>query len=54
MDTLYTFWDSLTHYKTESVHFLKLMNSALRLLVSPAVALSKSKDSYTADGQNPA
>ena len=22
MDTLYTFWDSITHYKTESVRFL--------------------------------
>ena len=30
MDTLYTFWDSITHYKTESVHFLGLMNSATR------------------------
>ena len=28
MDTLYTFWDSITHYKAESVHFLGLMNSA--------------------------
>ena len=28
MDTLYTFWDNITHYKTESVHFLALMNSA--------------------------
>ena len=28
MDTLYTFWDNITHYKTESVHFLRLMNSA--------------------------
>ena len=22
MDTLYTFWDNITHHKTESVHFL--------------------------------
>ena len=21
MDTLYTFWDNLTHYETKSVHF---------------------------------
>ena len=28
MDTLYTFWDNITHYKTESVHFWGLMNSA--------------------------
>ena len=26
VDTLYTFWDNMTHYKTESVHFLGLMN----------------------------
>ena len=30
MDTLYTFWDNSTHYKTESVHFWGLMNSATR------------------------
>ena len=30
MDTLYTFWDNITHYKTESVHFLGLMNSATK------------------------
>ena len=28
VDTLYTFWDNNTHYKTESVHFLGPMNSA--------------------------
>ena len=28
LDTLYTFWDNITHYKTESVHFWGLMNSA--------------------------
>ena len=28
MDTLYTFWDNITHYKTESVNVLGLMNSA--------------------------
>ena len=28
MDTLYTFWGTSTHYKTESVNFLGLMNSA--------------------------
>ena len=32
MDTLYTFWDNITHYKTESVHFLGLMNSATKTL----------------------
>ena len=28
MDTLYTFGDNMTDYKTKSVHFLGLMNSA--------------------------
>ena len=31
MDTLYTFWDNNTHCKTESLHFLELMNSAVSL-----------------------
>ena len=31
MDTLYTFWDNINHYKTESVHFLGLMNSATKV-----------------------
>ena len=26
----YTLWDNVTHYKTESVHFLGLMNSATK------------------------
>ena len=30
MDTLYTFWQNITHYKTKSVHFLELMNSATK------------------------
>ena len=30
MDKFYTFWDNLTHHKTESVHFLGLMDSATR------------------------
>ena len=31
MDTLYTFWGyNITHCKTESVHFLGLMNSATK------------------------
>ena len=30
MDTLYTFRDNITHYKTESVSFLGLMNSATK------------------------
>ena len=30
MDTLYTFWDNITHYETKSVHFLGLMNSATK------------------------
>ena len=33
MDALYTFWDNLTHYKTESVNFLGLMNSATKQVV---------------------
>ena len=32
MDTLYTFGENSTHYKTESVHFAGLMNSATQLL----------------------
>ena len=31
MDTLYTFWDSITQQETESVHFLGLMNSATKV-----------------------
>ena len=30
MDTHYTFWDNITHSKTESVYFLGLMNSATK------------------------
>ena len=30
MDALYTFWDNITHYKTETVRFLGLMNSATK------------------------
>ena len=30
MDTLYTFLGNTTHYKTKSVHFLGLMNSATK------------------------
>ena len=30
MDTLYTFWGNITHYKTESLNFLGLMNSATK------------------------
>ena len=30
MDTLYTFGDSITHSKTESVNFLGLTNSATK------------------------
>ena len=30
MDTLYTFWESITHHKTKSVHFLGLVNSATK------------------------
>ena len=33
MDTLYTFWDNSTHYKTESVNFLGLMNSTTKYTV---------------------
>ena len=31
MDTLYTFGDHITHYKTESVHFSGLMDSATKV-----------------------
>ena len=30
MDTLCTFGDNMTHYKTENVHFLGLMSSATK------------------------
>ena len=33
MDTLYTVWDNITHYKTKSVHFLGLMNSASKTYI---------------------
>ena len=33
MDTLYTFWDNITHYRTESVHFWGLINSATKFRV---------------------
>ena len=33
MDTLYTSGDNVTHYKTESVHFLGLMNSATKVRI---------------------
>ena len=32
-DTLYTFWDNIAHYKTESVQFWGLMNSATKVCV---------------------
>ena len=32
LDTLYTFWDNITHYKRKSVHFLGLMNSATKFV----------------------
>ena len=31
VDTLCTCWDNLSHYKTKSVDFLGLMNSATKL-----------------------
>ena len=31
MDTLYTFWDNTTHYKTKSVPFGGLMNPATKI-----------------------
>ena len=31
MDALYTFLDNITHYKTKSVHFWELMNSATKI-----------------------
>ena len=31
MDTLYTFWDNITHNKTKSLHFLGLVNSATKI-----------------------
>ena len=37
MDTLYTVWDNITSYKTKSVHFWGLMNSATKGLGSRAL-----------------
>ena len=31
MDTLYTCWDTITHFKAKSVQLLGLMNSATKL-----------------------
>ena len=31
MDTLYTFGENITHYKTDSVYFWGLMNSATKI-----------------------
>ena len=39
MDTLYTFWDSITHYKAESVHFLGLMNSATKIITTVIMSI---------------
>ena len=36
MDTLYTFWDNSTHYKTKSVHCCGLVNSATKSYRVPA------------------
>ena len=33
MDALYTFRDNITHYRTKSVNFLGLMNSATKFRV---------------------
>ena len=38
MDTLYTFWDNITYYKTESVYFLGLMNSATKFTTECALS----------------
>ena len=55
MDTLYTFLDNITHYRTESVHFLGLMNSATKKLRSghftclehPELAMAEVNDFLT-------
>ena len=41
MDTLYTFWDNITHYQTESIDFLGLMNSATKVPFSLALHYPK-------------
>ena len=38
MDTLYTFGDTITHHKTESVHFWGLMNSATKNIGAKIIA----------------
>ena len=40
MDTLYTFWDNITHYKAERVHFGGLMNSATKLGTPKDISIS--------------
>ena len=40
MDTLYTFGDHVTHYKTKSAHILGLMNSATKRKVLDIEATS--------------
>ena len=34
MDTLCTFWDNITHYKTKSVHCWGLLDSATKVPLS--------------------
>ena len=46
MDTLYTFWDNSTHYKTESVNFLGLMNSTAKVLRHGAVLTADGVESW--------
>ena len=40
MDTLYTFWGNITHYKAESVHFLGLMNSATKIITTVIMSIT--------------
>ena len=37
MDTLYTFWDNISHYKTESVNFEGLLNAATKILMEVGI-----------------
>ena len=51
MDTLYTFWDKITHYKPESVYFWGLMNLATKLVSLFLVVVSVSFLKQTSAGQ---
>ena len=50
MDTLYTFWDNITPYKTKAYTFWVLKNSATKVLGSPGGVRDKPSHRLTALG----